>query len=395
MRILFRCEQGEEVEGLAERISTRGAFVRTNRSPMSRTDMELHLWHSEEQMRVEAQVLGVESEGFTVVFHALHPDDLIRLRAWLDPETPSLNEEPAGLASLKKPTMPNLLLEGWRPKVTEPTLHQWRPKHEMARPRGGDGVETGTWHNLATIAPTVAPPKPEQMPRQELPPAIQVPTQETNQTVTGVLVEENASEPSGGRELRTEIREEKSIPVTFDDVTGLIKEFTHNISFGGLFTYTSKPFKAQEEVAVTLIHPVHQERLTLLAIVAHATDAPSPDPITGQNRYGVGLQFRLPIEELKRLLSDFISSHKMSKTEPEDSEILNLARQALARAEQGHHALLELDQNANAEKVRQAYFALVDRFHPDRYFDKVSDTTRKLLEELFRKLTQAYETLCA
>jgi hypothetical protein len=198
--------------------------------------------------------------------------------------------------------------------------------------------------------------------------------------------------PKTGAERRESERIDQSFPIAFDTLTHLIKEFTHNISFGGMFVYTSRPLKKGEETAVTLVHPVHGERCTLLGKVVHSGDAPSPDPITGAPRYGVGVEFRMPLDELKRVLSDFISSHQQKEASP-SAQVIGDARAVLQRGEDSLHALLGVDQEAPLDEIRRAYFQLVDRFHPDRYFGKVTSADQKVLEELFRQLTKAYEEL--
>ncbi len=65
----------------------------------------------------------------------------------------------------------------------------------------------------------------------------------------------------------------------------------------------------------------------------------------------------------------------------------------LERSADSNHSILGLSANASKELVRQTYFKLVDQFHPDRYFGKVDDSDRRLLENLFRRLTKAYEEL--
>ncbi len=191
---------------------------------------------------------------------------------------------------------------------------------------------------------------------------------------------------------RQSARTDTAIPLSFDSLTSLIKEYTHNISYGGLFVFTSKALEKDDTVAVTLIHPVHGDRLTLAAQVAHASLAPSPDPITGQSRFGVGVQFLMPIELLKQRLSDFISSHQKPKAITELDQSLAEAQQLLTRAAESSEAVLQ-DNGTSPEKVRRTYFALVDRFHPDRFFGKVEANQQKMLENLFRQLTAAYEKL--
>jgi len=160
-----------------------------------------------------------------------------------------------------------------------------------------------------------------------------------------------------------------------------------------MFVYTSRPLQKGEETAVTLVHPVHGERCTLLAKVVHSSDAPSPDPITGAPRYGVGVEFRMPLDELKRVLSDFISSHQQQAQPKPTVQVVGDARAVLQRGEDSRHALLGVDTEAPLDEIRRAYFQLVDRFHPDRYFGKVTKADQKVLEELFRQLTKAYEEL--
>ena len=48
---------------------------------------------------------------------------------------------------------------------------------------------------------------------------------------------------------------------------------------------------------------------------------------------------------------------------------------------------------ADVDEIRRAYFQFVDRFHPDRYCGQVSGADQKVLEQLFRQLTKAYEEL--
>ncbi len=203
-------------------------------------------------------------------------------------------------------------------------------------------------------------------------------------------LEPPAAVPSGV-EKRREPRVEKSIPVSFDNLTDLIKEFTHNISFGGMFIYTTAEYDQGQDVSVTLIHPVSSERLTLLGRVIHRSSAPSPDPATGAKRYGIGIEFRMPPEELKRVLSDFITSPR--KQQVPDATIVQQARMLLDRATDSPHQLLGVDEQATEAEVRRAYFGLVDRFHPDRFFGKISPADQAVLEELFRRLTGAYEKL--
>jgi Tfp pilus assembly protein PilZ len=319
--------------------------------------------------------------------------------------------------------------------VTEPILHQWKPEADLVPPPPSS-FDQPSWESLPTISPAalevrqeeetiaeaVAAPEPvsetatgpventeqpdvakpvptskpgggettEQLPLEK---SISQQTQPPSQVVPMEPVQTPDQPEESPANRRATERTEQSIPISFDNLTSLIKEFTHNISFGGLFVYTDRPLEKGKEVAVTLVHPVHGERLTLLSIVAHSSSAPSPDPVSGAPRYGVGVQFRIPLEELKRLLSDFIGSHQKAKPVEEHDNLIEQAQVILNRGARSHHDLLGVNSLAKQDEIRRAYFELVDRFHPDRYYGKVSEASQKVLEELFRNLTKAYEAL--
>ena len=97
--------------------------------------------------------------------------------------------------------------------------------------------------------------------------------------------------------------------------------------------------------------------------------------------------------ELKRLLSDFITSHTQSQEQTDTNRMIQEARAILDRGAHSYHELLGVQADTPREEIRRAYFQLVDRFHPDRFFGKVSKNNQKLLEELFRSLTRAYEEM--
>lgn len=58
-----------------------------------------------------------------------------------------------------------------------------------------------------------------------------------------------------------------------------------------------------------------------------------------------------------------------------------------------HYKLLNLDPQADARAIRQAYSALMMRFHPDNYYRKLDKPAQDTLELLYQKITEAYETL--
>jgi len=424
VRILFEID-GVEYEGHAEQVSELGAFVLSDQQTLPE-EIKLRLQDNGNSVALTGEVVRKTAKGFAVAFYALQPETIEQLDRLLRPEEAGeeAGEEPVEEDEKAGPAF-TIQGEDWTPPVTEPVLHHWKPEANLVPPPS-DGPEGPAWENLPTISPTIEgrAPHPKAVPlrKPEPKPGVSQPSSKSEgapqpaptpqaaaetepapkpePTPQGVPKTEteptgaapNSTAPKTGAERRETERIDQSFPLAFDTLTHLIKEFTHNISFGGMFVYTSRPLKKGEETAVTLVHPVHGERCTLLGKVVHSGNAPSPDPITGAPRYGVGVEFRMPLDELKRVLSDFISSHQQQEDTP-SAQVIGDARAALQRGEESLHTLLDVDKEAPVDEIRRAYFQLVDRFHPDRYFGKVSSADQKVLEELFRQLTNAYEEL--
>ncbi len=416
MRIVFRVDD-VEYQGETRDLSTHGVFVvgRLPQSPESIEKLDLLLESADSSLPLAGEVVRVTPEGFAVAFSLLKPETIEKLDDLAHPSSSARKIDDKTVINSKMQTGQGQisvdLTSEWRPPVCEPVLHQWMPDSKLVPPSPGE-PHRASWESLPTISPPVEiveqpeadenPPAPEislkQPESDRSQGSIAAPSSAPTPLEASILKQANAEGPralpeESPSDRRENERLEQSIPVTFDNLTGLIKEFTHNISFGGLFVYTGKSFEKGTEVAVTLVHPVHGERLTLLARVAHSSRAPSPDPLTGRPRYGIGVQFRIPLEELKRMLSGFISSHKQAPKTGEPLQVISEARQLAGRDSSSERELLGVSAQASQDEIRRAYFSLVDRFHPDRYYGKVEPRDLKLLEDLFKKLTSAYETL--
>ena len=453
MNVLFQA-QGEEHKGQAQKLTTLGTFIACD-PPDLPEHIELVLAAEEGSIPISGEVVQVTPDGFSVAFFGLHPETLARLNRLLNDDQVDVESSPSQESPEVVTSTVDIQGQDWQPPVSEPILHQWRPDTDLVQPPPAEPHQL-SWENLPTISPPALEPVPgkpaEQPPAEQptgsppvaqpeiktapietqaatsaqepislqkkelLPPveASQLPLEESiaNQveqaeqtstpaaqaaepasaqvTTTPVDQLEQTDDPSNRRESE---RINQSVPIVFDNLTTLIKEFTHNISFGGLFVYTDRPLKKGDEIAVTLVHPVHGERLTLLSKVAHSSAAPTPDPASGAARYGIGVQFRIPLDELKRLLSDFISSHQKPKELNETEQMIQQAKVIMNRGARSQHQLLGVATSATQDEIRRAYFELVDCFHPDRYYGKVSQANQKLLDELFRQLTTAYEAL--
>ena len=57
------------------------------------------------------------------------------------------------------------------------------------------------------------------------------------------------------------------------------------------------------------------------------------------------------------------------------------------------YTLLEVKLNANENEIKKAYYAMAKKYHPDRHHSPHLSEVHGLLEELFSKVTHAYQTL--
>jgi hypothetical protein len=58
-----------------------------------------------------------------------------------------------------------------------------------------------------------------------------------------------------------------------------------------------------------------------------------------------------------------------------------------------YYELLGLDRNSDKKAIRGAYFELSRLFHPDAFFGKNLGSFQTKMESVFKRLTEAYETL--
>ena len=62
-------------------------------------------------------------------------------------------------------------------------------------------------------------------------------------------------------------------------------------------------------------------------------------------------------------------------------------------ADLDHFALLGVERRADRVAIKQAYFAMIGTFHPDRYFGKQLGSFTKRMEKIFQRLTEAHDVL--
>ncbi|MDH4163176.1 MAG: DnaJ domain-containing protein [Nitrospirota bacterium] len=83
-----------------------------------------------------------------------------------------------------------------------------------------------------------------------------------------------------------------------------------------------------------------------------------------------------------------------ARAEPEivvTRESIQEAHTALAR--QNHYEVLNVAVTATAADIKHAYFRLAKAYHPDRHFDAAMADLKSMLEALFTRIHEAYDTL--
>ncbi len=390
MKVSF-CINGVEHGGEARELSTLGAFVVSAELPPP-GQLKLVLKGEGATLDVPGEVVQARPEGFSVVFEALHPETLARLAALLGGdavEETGEQERPPPQEQVGQPIP--IRDDDWAPPLSKAPAPPARPA--LSSDSRQDEQGESDWDGLPTIsaggvevARMSAEPPPAVSPDVPKIPPAEAPRAAAQRSAPAPAP---AVRDAKVLERRVSERHELELPVTFENVTSLIKEFTHNISFGGLLFYTDRPVRAGTQVAVTLVHPVHGQHLTLPARVARAQDTGTAGG--GAKRIAVGVEFLLPLPELQRLLSDFISSHQRAAV-AEDA-VVREARALLARPVKTPAEVLGLSPGAPLDEVRKVYFGLVDRYHPDRHRERLNPEGIRVLEELFRVLTRAYEEL--
>lgn len=83
-----------------------------------------------------------------------------------------------------------------------------------------------------------------------------------------------------------------------------------------------------------------------------------------------------------------IEPEPLSKPEMDDVDAM------YERVGRTHYEVLGVALDANRPTVRSAYFNLAKRFHPDVFWDRDLGLYRPRIEEIFRAITVAFETLC-
>lgn len=121
----------------------------------------------------------------------------------------------------------------------------------------------------------------------------------------------------------------------------------------------------------------------------------------------VGTISGLPEEEAQRAVCALIASGflKLVGEDKEEETIDSSAAEALEKLNEDinrkqnyynnsdYYEILEISRQATTSEIKAAYYQLAKKYHPDRYRQAEHAEIRSKLENLFARITQAYETL--
>ena len=79
--------------------------------------------------------------------------------------------------------------------------------------------------------------------------------------------------------------------------------------------------------------------------------------------------------------------------ELDDATVARITAFDRTLATHDHYALLGVDRGAERKAIKNAYFALASKFHPDRFFKKKLGHVRPILERVFSRITEAHDVL--
>ena len=82
---------------------------------------------------------------------------------------------------------------------------------------------------------------------------------------------------------------------------------------------------------------------------------------------------------------------KVAQEHPANREKIRQAYEAISH--QDHYQVLNLHREATRDKIKRAYFHLAKEYHPDRHLQEGMENMQEYLEALFRRITEAYDTL--
>ena len=95
-------------------------------------------------------------------------------------------------------------------------------------------------------------------------------------------------------------------------------------------------------------------------------------------------------EPPSEVVEDILKTENEEEKEKSQDQILKTHRES---KDQNHYQVLGIPVHATKIQIKQAYFRLSKVYHPDRHFSSGLGEMKEPLEQIFYRITQAYETL--
>lgn len=118
--------------------------------------------------------------------------------------------------------------------------------------------------------------------------------------------------------------------------------------------------------------------------------SPSPEPAS------INLEEEIQIEVQEEKREDVQERREELFKEKEETEEYTKQKILEAHAamkNQDHYEVLGVGRDATKDEIKKAYFQLAKAFHPDLHFQAGMEGVKDQLEELFQRITEAYDTL--
>jgi hypothetical protein len=119
---------------------------------------------------------------------------------------------------------------------------------------------------------------------------------------------------------------------------------------------------------------------------------PEVKPPTGATAKVAGRPPLTASEVLRR--AERRGAMKSGPVEPADDDLASLIAEKEKQIDGADFfTVLEVDRNASLQEIKQSYFALAKRFHPDRFLSPKLRALRRRAETIFERVSEAYDTL--
>ncbi|MBK7708021.1 MAG: DnaJ domain-containing protein [Acidobacteria bacterium] len=130
-------------------------------------------------------------------------------------------------------------------------------------------------------------------------------------------------------------------------------------------------------ISARQITEIHSAKLEL-----KMPDEPVPEPVANEPSQ--------PVEAVPKPESPVDSPGPV----PEPKQEISLESYLLRiESSETHYETLDVPIESSAEQIKNAYFALAKRFHPDLHYRSADDESRRRIQNAFTEIAHAYETL--